>query len=94
MTQITTTPITFSNEDYYATSTSAAGDATKVVSIPNITTLNPGLIIYIKPTITSTVSGSSLKLNNFDPYPMRYNGNALTTTTDGIAWLANAINGW
>ena len=73
----------------YGTSSSAATDVQKEVSIPSITTLNEGQIIVIQPTITSTVANSTLKLNDFDAYPMRYNGAAITTTTDSVVWSAS-----
>lgn len=74
---------------WYGESTTAAATVQKEVSIPSITTLRTGQIIIVKPTITSTVANSTLKLNNFDAYPMRYNNAAITTSTDSIVWNAN-----
>lgn len=73
----------------YATSTTAASTVEKVVSIPEITELNEGQIIVVKPTITSTVANSTIKLNDFDAYPMRYSGAAITTSTDATVWSVN-----
>lgn len=74
---------------FYGTSDTAAATTEKEVSIPSITTLDTGTIIIVKPTITSTVANSTIKLNNFTAYPMRYNGAAITTSTDSIVWGAN-----
>ena len=72
--------------NFYATSTSAADAIEKIVSIPSITSLDVGTFIFVQPTITSTVANSTIKLNNFSAYPMRYNGAAITTSTDSIVW--------
>lgn len=79
---------------FYGTSTSAAADTKKVVSIPSVDTLSVGTIIIIKPTITSTVANSTIKLNNFNAYPMRYNNAAITTSTDSIVWNAAYPSIW
>ena len=73
---------------YYGESTTAAATVQKEVSIPSITKLEVGQVIIVKPTITSTVANSTLKLNNFDAYPMRYGSAAITTSTDSIVWYA------
>lgn len=73
----------------YGISATAAEEAQKEVSIPSITALNVGQIIVVKPTITSTVANSTLKLNDFPAYPMRYNNAAITTTTDSVVWSAS-----
>lgn len=75
--------------NWYGESTTAAATTQKEVSIPSITTLNTGQVIVVKPTITSTVANSTLKLNNFDAYPMRYNNADITTSSDSIVWNAN-----
>ena len=77
---------------YYATSTTAADVATKEVSIPAITSLQTGQIICVKPTITSTVATSKIKLNNFTAYNMRYNGANITTSTDSVVWNENWVS--
>lgn len=74
---------------WFGTSSTAADTVQKEVSIPSITTLNIGQIIVVKPTVTSTVADSTLKLNSFDAYPMRYSNAAITTSTDSIVWSAN-----
>ena len=76
----------------YGTSDSVADAVTKVVSIPSITTLNTGQIIIVKPSVTSTVASSTIKLNDFDAYPMRYNNAAISTSTDSIVWNENFVS--
>lgn len=73
----------------YGESTSAANAVQKEVTISSITSLNEGQIIIVKPTVTSTVADSTLKLNNFSAYPMRYGAAAITTSTDSVVWSAN-----
>lgn len=74
---------------WFGTSSTAAATVQKEVSIPSITSLKTGQIIVVKPTVTSTVANSTLKLNSFDAYPMIYNNAAITTSTDSIVWSAN-----
>ena len=74
---------------YYATSDTAADEPEKEVSIPSITQLREGQIIIVKPSVTSTVANSTLKLNGFEAYPMIYNNAAITTSTDSYVWSAN-----
>lgn len=76
----------------YGTSSTAAATAQKVVSIPEITALNVGQVIMIRPSTTSTVANSTIKLNSFDAYPMRYNNAAISTSTDSTVWGANFIS--
>ena len=78
----------------YATSSSAADATEKVVSIPAITSLEVNQCIIVQPTITSTVADSTIKLNNFTAYPMRYNNAAITTSTDSIVWNQNYPSIW
>ena len=77
---------------YYGTSTTAAATAQKEVTIEGITTLAAGQIIAVKPTLTSTVANSTIKLNNFAAYPMRYRNTAITTSTDSIVWYTNTVS--
>ena len=70
----------------YGVSTTAAATVQKEVSIPSVTNLAVGTVIIIQPTITSTVANSTIKLNDFDAYPMRYNNAAITTSTDSVVW--------
>ena len=84
----------FGNNIFYGKSTSAASTVGKVVSIPSIKSLNTGQIIIVQPTITSTVADSTLKLNDFTAYPMRYNGSAITTSTDSIVWSKSYPSIW
>lgn len=78
----------------YGTSNSAATATTKTVSIPAITSLQAGQIIIVQPSITSTVANTSLQLNNFTAYPMRYNNAAITTTSDSYVWNASFPTIW
>ena len=79
---------------FFGTSSTAAATVQKEVSIPSITTLSAGQIIIIKPTTTSTVADSTIKLNSFDAYPMRYKNAAITTSSDSIVWPANVPTIW
>ena len=76
----------------YGTSTTAAATVEKAVSISEITQLNVGQVIVVKPTVTSTVANSTIKLNNFTAYPMRYNNAAISTSTDSIVWNASYVS--
>ena len=82
------------SKSFYGTSNSAADATQKEVTISSITTLDIGQVIIIQPTITSTVANSTLKLNEFDPYPMKYNNAAITTSTDSIVWNASFPSTW
>lgn len=75
----------------FGTSTTAAATVQKEVSIPWITSLNVWQVVHILPSATSTVANSTLKVNNFDAYPMRYNNAAITTSTDSIVRPANIV---
>ena len=70
----------------FAKSTTAASTVEKVVSIPSIKSLAVGTTIIVQPTVTSTVANSTIKLNNFPAYTMRYNNANITTSTDSIVW--------
>lgn len=74
------------NSVFYGVSTTAAATVQKEVSIPSITQLKEGQIIVVQPTVESTVANSTLKLNDFDAYPMWYNNAAITTSTDSVVW--------
>ena len=87
---------TLRNKDfiYYSTSSTAAATTEKVVNIPEITKLEVGQMIVVQPTTTSTVANSTIKLNSFDAYPMRYNNAAITTSTDSIVWASTFPSWW
>ena len=87
-------PLSNTSSYFFATSDTAAATVQKEVSIPSITELNVGQIIIVKPTVTSTVANSTIKLNNFDAYPMRYNNAAITTSTDSVVWSASYPSIW
>ena len=96
-TQLATTAFVnnaISSFNVYGTSSTAAATVQKEVSIPSIKVLNEGQIIVVKPTVTSTVANSTLKLNSFEAYPMRYNNAAITTSTDSVVWSANFPSWW
>ena len=77
------------NRFFYWESSTAAATVQKEVSIPSITELNVWQVIIVKPTVTSTVAASTLKLNSFPAYKMLYNGAEITTSTDSVVWSAN-----
>lgn len=87
-------PLSTSNGRFYGVSDSAATDVEKVVSIPSITELGVGQFIIVQPSITSTVANSTLKLNNFNAYPMIYNNAAITTSSDSTVWSAKFPTIW
>lgn len=87
-------PLSNSASVFYGVSTSAKTVVDKIVSIPSITTLDAGTTILVKPTVTSTVANSGIKLNDFPAYPMRAAGAAITTSTDSIVWAANIPSWW
>lgn len=87
-------PLSNTSSYFFATSDTAAATVQKEVSIPSITELNVGQIIIVKPTVTSTVANSTIKLNDFDAYPMRYNNAAITTSTDSVVWSASYPSIW
>lgn len=86
--------LTESTSYWFGTSSTAAATAQKEVSIPSIKVLNAGQIIVIRPTVTSTVANSTLKLNNFSAYPMIYNNAAITTSNDSIVWSSEFPSIW
>lgn len=87
-------PLSNTASYFYGVSDTAAATVQKEVSIPSITTLNAGQMIIVQPTITSTVADSTIKLNNFTAYPMRYNNAAITTSTDSVVWNLNYPSIW
>ena len=86
--------LTNTAKSFYGTSNTDAAVTQKEVTITDITSLEAGQIIIVTPTTTSSVANSTLKLNTFDPYPMRYSGAAITTSTDSIVWAANVPAVW
>lgn len=77
------------NRFFYWESSTAAATVQKEVSIPSITSLNVWQVIIVKPSTTSSVASSTLKLNSFPAYKMLYNGAEITTSTDSVVWSAN-----
>ena len=88
------TPLSTTSAYFFGTSDTPAATVQKEVSIPTITELNVGQVIIVQPTVTSTVANSTLKLNDFTAYPMRYNGSAISTTTDSYVWSASYPTIW
>jgi len=82
---------TVSTASNFWKSTTAAATAQKEVSIPWIKELHEGQVVHILPSVTSSVANSTLKVNNFTAYPMRYNNAAITTSTDSIVRPANIV---
>lgn len=77
---------------FYGTSATAGLTADKKVSIPSITTLKKGIVIFVKPDMTATTGGITLKLNDFTAYPVRYNGASISSTTDSIVWNQSYVS--
>lgn len=75
----------------FATSSTAAACTTKCVCIPEITQLCTWQQITVMPSVTATNCATSLKLNDFTAYPIRYMNAALTSTTDWYVWWANCL---
>ena len=90
-TWIDITSNTVSTASNFWKSTTAAATVQKEVSIPWIKELHEGQVVHILPSVTSSVANSTLKVNNFTAYPMRYNNAAITTSTDSIVWPANIV---
>lgn len=89
---ITLSGATISWDFNYATSSTAAACTTKCVCIPEITQLCVGQQITVMPKITATNCATSLKLNDFTAYPIRYNNAALTSTTDWYVRWADCLS--
>ncbi len=87
-------PLSNITSNFFGVSDTAAATVQKEVTIPSVTTLDEGTVILVKPTVTSTVANSTLKLNDFEAYPMRYNNGAISTSTDSIVWAANVPSFW
>lgn len=88
---ITINANTISGDFNYATSSTAAACATKCVCIPEITQLCVGQQITVMPSETASNCATSLKLNDFTAYPIRFNNAALTSTTDWYVRWANCL---
>ena len=91
-TGIDITSNTISTTSNFGTSNTSDSVVQKEVSIPWIKALNIGQVIHVLPSISSIVGNSTIKLNNFDAYPMRYNGSAITTITDNIVWQKDVVS--
>lgn len=89
---ITLSGATISWDFNYATSSTAAACTTKCVCIPEITQLCVWQQIIVMPKITATNCATSLKLNDFTAYPIRYNNAALTSTTDWYIRWADCLS--
>ena len=79
------------NKTNFGTSDTAAATLEKVVSIPSITKLEVGQTIVVQPTITSTATNSTLKLNDFPAYLMWYNKKPITNGTSSASASATAV---
>lgn len=89
---ITINANTISGDFNYATSSTAAACTTKCVCIPEITQLCVWQQITVKPSVTATNCATSLKLNDFTEYPIRFNNAALTSTTDWYVRWADCLS--
>lgn len=85
-------PLSNSETFFYGTSATAGLTADKKVSIPSITTLKKGVVIFVKPDMTATTGGITLKLNDFAAYPVHYNGASISSTTDSIVWNQSYVS--
>ncbi len=83
--------LSYTDAVWYGTSSTAAATVQKDVSIPSITKLNIGQIIWVKPTATNSVAAASIKLNAFAAAPIRYK-NAATTGNSGNFWTAGTVS--
>ena len=81
---------------YYGTSSTAGSTSPKTVQIDSISTLAPGQIIVVTPSVTSNkiTAGISLKLNNFDAYPMKYNNTAVGSSYYSTVWVKDIPTAW
>lgn len=83
-------PLSNTSSYFFGVCETPSSTAEKVVSIPSITELNAGQFIFVLPTYSAT-SGSSttIKLNDFTAYPVKYGNASLTSTTDGYVLYGN-----
>lgn len=76
----------------YCISSTAATTVQKEISAPEITSLEVGQVLIVRPSATSTVANSTIKLNDFDAYLMRYSNANITTSTDSIVWNSGYVS--
>ncbi|MBP5363899.1 MAG: hypothetical protein J6Y49_00925 [Alphaproteobacteria bacterium] len=76
----------------YGAGAGGAATVAKTVTIDGITSLEVGQVIYVKPATTSTVASSTLNLNGLGAKPMRYNNEAISTSTDSVVWNQNYVS--
>jgi hypothetical protein len=82
-------PLSNTSSYFFGVCETPASTAEKVVSIPSITELNAGQMIIVRPTYdASSGPSTTIKLNNFPAYQLKY-GNAITnTSSDGYMFTA------
>jgi hypothetical protein len=79
----------------FVISDAPANDATKQISIPTITSLNVGQVIFVLPTTSTSGNNQnfSIKLNDFDAYPVRVRaGTPVATSGTYLPWTANVLS--
>lgn len=75
-------PLSNTSSNFFGICETSGSTAEKVVSIPSITELNAGQFIFVLPRYTaSTSSNTTIKLNDFTAYPVKYGDVPLTPTT-------------
>ena len=84
-------PISTANAYWYGESTTVASNAQKVVSIPAITTLNSGQVIFVKASASNTATAPKIALNSFSVYPINYKGSA---AVGNVAWFAGQVSAY
>lgn len=83
-------PLSNISSYFFGVCETPAATAEKVVSIPSITELNAGQFIFILPTYTaSSGSTTTIKLNDFTAYPIKYGNNIVTPQTVRYVLQAN-----
>ena len=68
-----------------------ASAKTKWVGISEIAELCTWQEIIVKTNVANTACATCLKLNDFDPYEIKYNNASLTSTNDSYVWWANTL---
>lgn len=83
-------PLSNTSSYFFGVCDTPATTDEKVVSIPSITELSVGQMIIVLPTYTATSgTNTTLKLNNFTAYPIKYGTESMTTTNDSYVLTSN-----
>lgn len=76
--------VTGATTSHYGTCGTAAGTATKVVSVTGTPTLEAGLRVIVKFTTTNTASSPKLNVNSLGAKSIYYRGSAITGSSNNI----------